>query len=125
MEENRHFIVLILHINYSLMHIRKAIFLCSLTGSAAFIFQSNNRLLLRSVALHMSSVQRLAPKVHEQQKAVLNRGAEDSSRRKVLSRSKRMVKTVPSGQVQIPIHIRIAKVSDRINFSPLNETANH
>lgn len=98
------------------MHIHKAIILCSFTRSAAFIFQSNDSLFQRSVALHMSSVQRLAPKVQEQQKAVLKRGAEDSLRHKPLSRSKRMVRTVPSGQVQIPIHIRIAKVSDRYNF---------
>jgi hypothetical protein len=112
----------ILDIYYYLMHIHKAIILCSLTRSAAFMFQSNNRLLQRTVTLHMSSVQSLAPKVREKGKVVLNRGAEDSSRQKLSSRSKRMIKTVPSGQVQIPIHIRIAKVSDRYNCLPLNET---
>lgn len=101
------------------MYIRKALLLCSVTSSVAFMFQGNS-LLRRTVALNMSSVQTLGPKVREQTKPVYNRSAEVSSHRTLLSRSKRIIKTVPSGQVQTPIHIRIVKVSHRFFLNSLN-----
>jgi short subunit dehydrogenase-like uncharacterized protein len=100
------------------MYIRKALLLCSVTSSVAFMFQGNN-LLHRTVALNMSSVQTLAPKVREQTKPVYNRAAEVSAHHALLSRSKRIMKTVPSGQVQTPIHIRIIKVSHRFLLKTL------
>jgi hypothetical protein len=100
------------------MYIHKVILLYSITSATAFMFQGNC-LLHRTFSLHMSSVssvQSLAPKVLKQTETLHNRNVDISSNEVILSRSKRMVKTVPSGQVQIPIHIRIAKVSNRKNI---------
>lgn len=63
------------------------------------------------VQLQMSTVQTLAPKVREHKLPVIDIDADVKSSSFPPLRSKRSVKTIPSGQSQIPVHIRIIKVS--------------
>lgn len=63
------------------------------------------------VQLQMSTVQTLAPKVREHKLPVIDIDADVKSSSFPSLRSKRSVKTIPSGQSQIPVHIRIIKVS--------------